>query len=43
MRPSNLTLRGNNGRYLVTGFAIAILAAASVALTSANEITQNSK
>jgi CHASE3 domain sensor protein len=41
MRRSDVSLRGNEGRYLLIGFAIAIVAAASVALTSSNEITWN--
>jgi PAS domain S-box-containing protein len=41
MKRSVVSLRSNEGRYLLLGFAIAIVAAASVALTSSNEISRN--
>jgi CHASE3 domain sensor protein len=37
----SVSLRGNEGRYLLVGFAIAIVAAVSVGLTSSNEIARN--
>jgi CHASE3 domain sensor protein len=37
----SVSLRGNEGRYLLIGFAIAIVAAVSVGLTSSNEIARN--
>jgi PAS domain-containing protein len=41
MKRSDVSLRSNEGRYLLLGFAIAIVAAASVALTSSSEISEN--
>jgi PAS domain-containing protein len=41
MKRSVVSLRSNEGRYLLLGLAIAIVAAASVALTSSSEISQN--
>jgi hypothetical protein len=41
MKRSVVSLRSNEGRYLLLGLAIAIVAAASVALTSSSEISEN--